>query len=123
MPARTTPSGTSRGANGPSEWLTPLATTDYTLTCTSIGGVVSRTVKIEVDPDRAVHRLESWGEDIEEFRDDLVVVASFDDGLHVLDLGNPVAPALVVSAVHWAVKKSPADRFKSAEGFRSALKL
>jgi len=34
---------------------------------------------------------------------------------------RPDAPAHVVAAVHRALKKSPADRFKSAEAFRSAL--
>ena len=85
----------SRATDGSSSFLTPLATTDYTLTCTGIGGVVSRTVQVVVDPDRAVRRLASWGEDIEAFRDDLVVMASFDDGIHVVDLSDPAAPTIV----------------------------
>ncbi len=85
----------ARDPSGTSAWLTPLETADYTLTCTGVGGVASETLQVVVDPERAVGRLASWGEDVEAFRNDLVVVASFDDGIHIVDISDPTSPTIV----------------------------
>jgi hypothetical protein len=85
-----------RGVGPASETVTPLVSSDFVLTCTGLGDPAIETVRVVVEADRAVGRLSSWGEDVE-IVGTLAIVASYEDGLIVLDLSNPFAPIVVES--------------------------
>jgi hypothetical protein len=84
-------------------FVSPLEATTYEMVCRGLGleelegsneDTAAPTLVI-VDANRAVYETDSWGEDVEVRSDEIALIASYEDGLHILDVRDRAIPSSI----------------------------
>jgi hypothetical protein len=84
---------TGPASGTPPPRVAPLEQTEYRIECFGVHPTgASSAVVVTVDSNRAVYFADSWGEAVEVRSDRIALVASYEDGLRIVDVSDNTAP-------------------------------